>query len=370
MNRNIKMVFCTQNMAPFRMRWVDEIAKYIDVHVYHLDEYGAGVNMKYINYFPKRAKVFCDKVSILKRNFFDHKKILDENADIYLLDGYGFLGQQCLMLELSIKRIPFIVSVDGGFVNQNENFLKKKIKSFLLKKPSAFLSTSKETDEFIQYYAGNNINIMRHYFSSISAENIRNCVDKEEKRIYRGELDIKDKFTVIAVGQFIPRKGFDILIKAVKSVRLDIQVYFVGASNAKQYDVLIDDEVREKIRFVDFCDEDTLSKYYCASDVFVLPTREDVWGLVIGEAMAQGLPIVTTNKCLAGMEMINEFENGFIVQSDNEDALAKVITYLYDNPDLCDEMGRNNLKKICNYSIEEATKKDIENFKKWIGYEG
>ena len=53
-----------------------------------------------------------------------------------------------------------------------------------------------------------------------------------------------------------------------------------------------------------------------ASDLFVLPTREDIWGLVINEAMSFGLPIITTRKCIAGTELITDGENGYLLEAD------------------------------------------------------
>ena len=50
--------------------------------------------------------------------------------------------------------------------------------------------------------------------------------------------------------------------------------------------------------------------YYQAADMLVFPTREDIWGLVINEAMANGLPTVSTDKCVAALEMIKQGENG------------------------------------------------------------
>ena len=94
---------------------------------------------------------------------------------------------------------------------------------------------------------------------------------------------------------------------------------------------------------------------------FVLPTREDVWGLVVGEAMAKGLPVITTNKCLAGLEMIRDGENGFVVAVENVQELADKILFLYENPQICIEMSKNNIAVMREYTIEEATKIDVKN---------
>ena len=60
-----------------------------------------------------------------------------------------------------------------------------------------------------------------------------------------------------------------------------------------------------------------------AADAFVLPTREDIWGLVINEAMAYGLPVVTTDRCNAGLELIKNNVNGYVVHVDDKGELAK-----------------------------------------------
>ena len=65
-----------------------------------------------------------------------------------------------------------------------------------------------------------------------------------------------------------------------------------------------DDEARENdltnVHFVGFKTKEQLEDYYRAADLFVLPTREDIWGLVVAEAMAYGLGVITTNRCNAG----------------------------------------------------------------------
>ena len=101
----------------------------------------------------------------------------------------------------------------------------------------------------------------------------------------------------------------------------------------------------ENVHFIGFKSKEELKKYYKSADLFVLPTREDIWGLVINEAMSYGLPIITTNKCVAGVELINNDENGFIVSVEDSKSISKKINLLLDNEKLSESMSENNLKK-------------------------
>lgn len=356
----MKIVFCTQNMAPFRMRWMDEISKYHSVIVYHLDEYEAGLNKKYISYVPQRIKIKCHK-----KTFFDGSAryiisdIINEHADVYILDGYGFRGQQELIIKLHMKHIPFIMSIDGGFIRNDEGFLKRKIKSFFISKAKAYLSTSWETDKYIDYYGGRKKEKYRHLFSNITNDYIEEkpATDIEKKEL-RKELKMNNSFSVISVGKSDTIKGFDLLINAFKEVPNNIELYFIGTSNSKMYDRYLTSRIKDRVHFISFCDQETLKKYYKAADLFILPTRGDVWGLVISEAMANGIITITTNKCLAGIAMLEENE---IIPDECEKAISQKINYYnsLDNKESY-EIGVRNIKKAKKYTIESATILDIE----------
>lgn len=106
--------------------------------------------------------------------------------------------------------------------------------------------------------------------------------------------------------------------------------------------------------------KEDLFRYYCASDIFVLPTREDVWGLVVNEAMAVGLPVITTDNCNAGLELIENEINGYIVPVESDKELGQKILYLLSDSSLCGSMSINNLKKIENFTIEKVAQSHIE----------
>ena len=165
---------------------------------------------------------------------------------------------------------------------------------------------------------------------------------------------------VLSIGQFIPRKGFDILLRAWKSCPKTAGLYIVGSEPTSEY---LDIQNRLKLsnaHFVGFKTKAELNKYYQAADVFVLPTREDIWGLVINEAMAQGLPVITTDRCIAGLELIENGFNGFIVPVEDTNKLSEKITKVLNNDILRITMGNNSLKKIKDYTIEAMAKKHID----------
>lgn len=360
----MKICFCTQNMAPFRMKWMDEIAKVNEVHIYHLGEYEKGLNPNYISYEPTGAKIFLKRRKLFGKNIFQYTSILKERPDLYLLDGYGFFGQQLLILLLSILNIPFIMSIDGGFINKGESILKKIIKTFFISSASAYLSTSEETDNYIKYYGGEGKIMYRHYFSNLSEEYlVEHPLDAEHKNELKSTLGLKNAFTVLSVGKLFKGKGFDLLLKAVKEVDLEIQVILIGTECPLEYKDLLE-ELSDKVKVFSFCNSEALKKYYSAADLFLLPTRSDVWGLVISEAMANAIPVVTTNMCLAGVAMLPDDD---IIPIDDVSSISRQINRYYEMSfEERTKIGKRNLDETKKYTISESVKNDICHFQHFL----
>ena len=106
--------------------------------------------------------------------------------------------------------------------------------------------------------------------------------------------------------------------------------------------------------------KEELVRHYKAADLFVLPTREDIWGLVINEAMAYGLPVITTDRCVAGLELVEEGVNGYIIPVEDEKALAKRIEACFASDYRA--MGDKSLEKVRPYTIENMVKAHLNIF--------
>ena len=91
-----------------------------------------------------------------------------------------------------------------------------------------------------------------------------------------------------------------------------------------------------------------------------MPTREDIWGLVINEALAYGLPTITTERCVAGLELIEDGVNGLLVPVGDVEALHQAMEKMAD-PVFAGQMAD------AAYRIrEELTSQEI--FVSWYRY--
>ena len=164
----------------------------------------------------------------------------------------------------------------------------------------------------------------------------------------------------ISIGQFIRRKGFDVLLRAWAQEPKEDHLYIIGAQPTEEYLELKDSLGLDNVHFEGFKCKEELKEYYQAADLFILPTREDIWGLVINEAMANGLPVITTDRCVAGLELVRDGVNGYIIPVDDVDILVKRIHQIAENSELQMSMKQASLATISEWTIENMAKKHIE----------
>ena len=186
--------------------------------------------------------------------------------------------------------------------------------------------------------------------------------DREQKNMLRKKLHIQEKFVVLTVGRFIHEKGFDVLLKSAQHLPKSAGVYFVGGEPTEEYLHLQKRYNLTNVHFVGFCEKAALAEYYRAADLFVLPTRGDVWGLVLNEAMSFGLPVITTNRCAAGLELIENGMQGYVVPVDDVQALADKINLLCSDVYQMREMGRQARKRILPYTTERMAYAHMDSF--------
>ena len=150
----------------------------------------------------------------------------------------------------------------------------------------------------------------------------------------RGELGIRDDEQVIVfVANELERKGFDTLVEATARLRKrPIRLLVVGRVDPDRYRPLVERHgLADRVTYTGSTDDP--ARFHAAAEAFALPTRYEPWGLVIVEALASGLPVVTTR--LAGAaRAVHEGRTGMLLESpDDPEELAATLEWaLGDGP--------------------------------------
>ncbi|TAE70811.1 MAG: glycosyltransferase [Bacteroidetes bacterium] len=245
--------------------------------------------------------------------------------DIYFLDEYKLLNQQ---------------------IRQAKKKAYQFCKNMQIVCPSKWLhELAKESD-----LLGN---FTHHYIPYSLDTNVFCSHSKEQARKYF-KLPLHKKivlFVADAIGDV--RKGLHYLLEALEKVESkDMILVTTGQGEVKNIDL-----IHYELGF--FSDDAQIALAYNCADIFVIPSLEDNLPNTVLESMACGTPIIGFE--VGGVkDMIQNEENGYLIETKNSDELAEKITYLLKNNSLRKQMARN-ARKIAEdyYQLDIQAKKYI-----------
>lgn len=219
---------------------------------------------------------------------------------------------------------------------------------------------------------------------SVSTENKRKCIDfglskKENISVFpncvntaifhktdvadlRNNLGINDDDFVIGfVGNFIPRKGPDRIAKAITQLNdPQIKVMFIGVPyQGYPYEFDCPGIIHKGA-----VEHDLLPQYLNCADVFVLPTQKEGCCNAIVEALAVGLPVISSDG--AFNDDILDEKNSIRINPNDVDAIAAAIKKLKEDCSLRNKMVEYTLSRHAEYSIEGRAKRIIDFIEKQI----
>jgi len=354
--RRPRVLYLTNVPAPYRVSFFNELSTTCDLTVLFERRHARDRNAAWSSSEPRTFQeiqlrgigtaadaALCPGVlRHLRRSTFD----------AVVIGMYSTPTAMLAIAALRALRVPFIVSTDGGMVRE-ESRARRTLKRALISSATTWLSTGSTATEYLVHYGAARDRISIYPFSSVRAAAVRpHPPDPAEKSALRAQLGIAESRMVLAVGQCIPRKGFDLLIRATSELPPDTCVVIAGGDPTPELRTLMASRQVGNVRFIGFQDDTTLLSYYDAADVFALPTRHDNWGLVVNEAMARGLPVVTTDRCIAGLEMVDDGVNGYLIPANDVEALARALRRVLTDDDARQAMAQAALARGREYTIE------------------
>lgn len=365
-----KVLYLTNVPAPYTVEFFNGLGEKLDLTVIYERKTAQNRDKRWFsNNVKNYQEVFLNGINFGPELAFCPgviKYIKKEKWDLIIVGDYSSPTGIYAIEYMRRKKTSFYIHVDGGIVGSKSG-LRYKIKTHLMSSAKGFFSPGEKTDEYLKIYGGTNPLIYHYPFSSVSKNEIlEKTLSKKQKNVLRQNLGLEDLvgsgILAISVGSVIPRKGYDILIKAASKIEENIVFIIVGGKPTEELKKLILDAKLDNIYFIDFVKPEEVKLYLKASDLFVMSTRYDIWGLVVNEAMAMGLPVISTNMCVSACELVKNNCNGYIVDSESSDELAKAIKkFLSLSGKTQEEFSEKSLEIVRDYSIEEMIEKYYNN---------
>jgi UDP-glucose:(heptosyl)LPS alpha-1,3-glucosyltransferase len=162
-----------------------------------------------------------------------------------------------------------------------------------------------------------------------------------------------ERIVVLFVGDDFKRKGLRVAIEAVARVRQDVELWVAGRGDRDAHESMAASlGVANRVRFLDRLTRGQIIETLSAADALVLPSRQDVWGNPVLEAMAMGrVPIVSERT--GASELIVPGENGFVLSgSGSAEEISAVIDGALSSPDVRERIGRRARETACEYDLK------------------
>ena len=363
-----RVLFISNIPAPYRVDFYNALSTACDLTVLFEARRAKGVRFNWNEAAATFRAVFLsdgdiDETHVDRRVF---RYIRRGAYDRIVATNYGYYTETAALAKMRLLGIPYGLELDGGVLRPGENPVKRLVKRWIIRGASHLFSTGAATDALFLHYGADRARIVRYPFSSVHESEVAARVPTAaEKEAERQALSLRGRRVALYAGQFISRKGVDVLIGACAQPAFpkDTGVYLIGDKPPADYMDMVLTGRLENVHFRPFLEKDVLFRWLRAADVFVLPTREDVWGLVVNEAMACGLPVVTTTACVAGAELVQNGKNGFLVPPNDEQALAEAVARVLQDDDTLLRLSQNALETARAYTIERMAARHVEIFR-------
>jgi glycosyltransferase involved in cell wall biosynthesis len=163
------------------------------------------------------------------------------------------------------------------------------------------------------------------------------------------------------VAQIIPRKGWRYLLLAARHL-LDkgvssFSIVFAGQGEDRpELEQMVESlNLSEVVHLLGQVQYDQLGAYFRSAEVFVLPTLEDVWGMVVLEAMSFAKPVLCS-RYAGSKELVRDGVNGFVFEPRNTEELAGHMLRFIEQPELVKRFGQESKMMLAPYTPQKAAK--------------
>ena len=285
--------------------------------------------------------------------------VLKEKHDFFLIYGYTQLPQLFLIGWAWLRNTPFAIAGDANYYSDKvtgwKRLVKKRWLGWLAQRAAMIVTVGTACRMFWEAYGALPAQLFQAGFA-IDNDFFSKAVAQHKGKALKlkQEWGWEDHVVFIYVGRLVARKNVHLLISALpRLASTPVALLIVGDGEEREgLERLADHSF--SIHFVGAVTQEELPLYYALSDALVLVAREEPWGLVVNEAMASGLAVISHQHCGATLDLVNE-ENGVVLQDFTVEEITAAMSFVAQDRDRLKSLKHKSLERISDWSMPQAS---------------
>lgn len=283
------------------------------------------------------------------------RAIRNGRFDVVWVHGYAHSAALGAWLAAHRLGIPLLIREEQTLY-RHRSLCRRFLKSILLRPyfaTSFGLSIGRANHDFFRHYGMPESQIYPARYcvdNSFFTEQASNLAGQRGQ--LRQQFGITDDSPVILyVGKLSPDKDISTLLHAFSLVSTACPAWLLMVGDGPLRG-LVASSSHDRLIATGFLNQSELPLAYAASDLLVLPSVSETWGLVVNEGMNFGLPAVISDRVGCGPDLVRDGWNGFVFRTGASDVLANRLATLIQSASLRHTMGERCRSRIAAYSLE------------------
>lgn len=285
--------------------------------------------------------------------------------DAVWVHGYASVNGMHSILAANALGIPVLLRAESWLQDRERSLPKLAAKHFFFRmlRPAiaATLPIGTRNREYWSYYFGAG---MPQFLMPYAVDNNffaeRTAAAAPRSQELREELQLtRDRPVILFASKLQQRKHADHLLEAYRRMCSELPAerhpYLLIVGDGEER-ARLESAARESglpgIRFAGFRNQSELPRFFAISDVFVLPSRHEPWGLIVNEAMAAGVAVIASDHVGAHIDLITNGVEGFVYPFGDVAALAAALTGVLQSPEVSERMGHAARQRMTSWDFE------------------
>ena len=294
------------------------------------------------------------------------RRLRQRNFDALWIHGWGYWSHLWAVVNAKRQGIKVLIRGESGLhlipQSRFKRMLRQNLIRYLVENVSGFLTIGEHNRKYYLHYGASPQQLfpVPYCVDNVFFQDKATAAGATREKL-RAALGLEPGRPVILyASKMIDRKRPGDLLEAYLRLSADGRrephpyLLFVGDGELRS-----DLEARSSrlgwnsIKFLGFKNQTELPGYYDLCDVFVLPSVQEPWGLVINEVMNAGRAVIVSDEVGCAPDLVTPGENGEVIRAGNIDELSRALVTVLENPEKTAAMGRKSLEIINHWGFRE-----------------